>query len=198
MERLLAARDKGLAKAIGVSNFTSAMMRRAQEMAGGSIICNQVEFHPLLDQSRLLATARELGMVLTAYSPLARGVLTGKYKPDADPLEGSRASRQDRRMMQTEWRRESLVMAQDVVAHAKKRGITPGLLQLLAAYGDKAHDHHGGQLRYFSKAARRRLLAHEGAAVYRAIESKLDVYAVITLDGCVVTVGRRDKRITRQ
>jgi aryl-alcohol dehydrogenase-like predicted oxidoreductase len=57
---------------------------------------------------------------------LARGVLTGKYKPDADPLEGSRASRQDRRMMQTEWRKESLVMAQDVVAHAKKRGVTPG------------------------------------------------------------------------
>jgi hypothetical protein len=89
-------------------------------------------------------------------------------------------------------------VSQHAQARMQQRGITPGLLQLLAAYGDKAHDHHGGQLRYFSKAARRRLLAHEGAAVYRAIESKLDVYAVITLDGCVVTVGRRDKRITRQ
>ena len=66
------------------------------------------------------------GLGVVPYSPLARGVLTGKYKPDADPTEGSRASRQDRRMMQTEWRKESLVMAQDVVAHAKKRGITPG------------------------------------------------------------------------
>ena len=66
------------------------------------------------------------GLGVVPYSPLARGVLTGKYKPDADPLEGSRASRQDRRMMQTEWRKESLVMAQDVVAHAKKRGVTPG------------------------------------------------------------------------
>ena len=66
------------------------------------------------------------GLGVVPYSPLARGVLTGKYKPDADPTEGSRASRQDRRMMQTEWRRESLVMAQDVVAHAKKQGVTPG------------------------------------------------------------------------
>ena len=48
-------------------------MRRAQQLAGGKLICNQVEFHPLLDQSAVLATARELGMVLTAYSPLARG-----------------------------------------------------------------------------------------------------------------------------
>ena len=66
------------------------------------------------------------GLGVVPYSPLARGVLTGKYKPDADPLEGSRASRQDRRMMQTEWRKESLELAQDVVAHAKKRGVTPG------------------------------------------------------------------------
>jgi diketogulonate reductase-like aldo/keto reductase len=48
-------------------------MERAQKRTGGRIICNQVEFHPLLDQSKLLAAARELGIMLTAYSPLARG-----------------------------------------------------------------------------------------------------------------------------
>ena len=42
------------------------------------------------------------------YSPLARGVLTGKYDPDAPPPAGTRAGRQDKRMMQTEWRRELL------------------------------------------------------------------------------------------
>ncbi|MBM3533463.1 MAG: aldo/keto reductase [Alphaproteobacteria bacterium] len=73
-----------------------------------------------------LPACKFYGLGVVPYSPLARGVLTGKYKPDADPADGTRASRQDRRMMQTEWRRESLVMAQDVVAHAKKRGITPG------------------------------------------------------------------------
>ena len=73
-----------------------------------------------------LPACKFYGLGVVPYSPLARGVLTGKYKPDADPLEGSRASRQDRRMMQTEWRKESLELAQDVVAHAKRRGVTPG------------------------------------------------------------------------
>ncbi len=71
--RLVAERDRGSARLIGVSNFNPAMMCRAQSLAKGAILCNQVEFHPLLDQTRLLATARELGIALTAYSPLARG-----------------------------------------------------------------------------------------------------------------------------
>lgn len=79
----------------------------------------------------------------------------------------------------------------------QQRGIKPDLLHLLAAYGAKEHDHKGSELRYFNKAARRRLRNAEGAGVYRAIESKLDVYAVIARDGCVVTVGHRDKRIAR-
>jgi 2,5-diketo-D-gluconate reductase B len=73
LDRLMAERDKGHAKAIGVSNFSPAMMRRAQARCGGAIINNQVEFHPLLDQTAVVAGARELGIVLSAYSPLARG-----------------------------------------------------------------------------------------------------------------------------
>ena len=73
LDRLMAERDKGHAKAIGVSNFTPAMMRRAQARCGGALINNQVEFHPLIDQTAVLATARELGMTLSAYSPLVRG-----------------------------------------------------------------------------------------------------------------------------
>ena len=73
VEHLVAEQDKGMARRIGVSNFTPAMLRRAQAVAQGRIICNQVEFQPLLDQSALLATARELGVALTAYRPLLRG-----------------------------------------------------------------------------------------------------------------------------
>lgn len=73
VERLLRAGERGLARQLGVSNFNPRLMTRAQQLAGGRLICNQVEFHPLLDQSKLLAAARQLGMVLTAYSPLARG-----------------------------------------------------------------------------------------------------------------------------
>lgn len=73
VERLIAEQDRGNARLIGVSNFTPTMLRRAQSIAQGRIVCNQVEFQPLLDQSALLATARELGVALTAYRPLARG-----------------------------------------------------------------------------------------------------------------------------
>lgn len=72
-ERLVAALEAGQARHIGVSNFPIALLERAQKRTGGRIICNQVEFHPLLDQSKLLAAAGRLGIMLTAYSPLARG-----------------------------------------------------------------------------------------------------------------------------
>lgn len=73
VDRLVAEKEKGMAHTIGVSNFTPSMLRRAQDRAKGGIICNQVEFHPLLDQSKLLTAARELGITLAAFSPLARG-----------------------------------------------------------------------------------------------------------------------------
>jgi aryl-alcohol dehydrogenase (NADP+) len=66
------------------------------------------------------------GLGVVPYSPLARGVLTGKYQPDLPPPPGTRAGRQDMRMMQTEWRPESLHLAQEIKRHAEKRGITAG------------------------------------------------------------------------
>jgi len=66
------------------------------------------------------------GLGIVPYSPLARGVLTGKYKPDAAPDKETRAGRADKRMMQTEWRPESLQLAQEIKRHAEARGITAG------------------------------------------------------------------------
>ncbi|WP_375306867.1 aldo/keto reductase [Bradyrhizobium sp. A11] len=66
------------------------------------------------------------GLGIVPYSPLARGVLTGKYKPDATPDKETRAGRNDTRMMQTEWRPESLQLAQEIKAHAESKGITAG------------------------------------------------------------------------
>lgn len=59
-------------KHIGVSNFTPQLLRKALKIYP-SIICNQVEYHPFLDQSTLLRTLKKQKMFLTAYSPLARG-----------------------------------------------------------------------------------------------------------------------------
>ena len=64
------------------------------------------------------------GLGVVPYSPLARGVLSGKYPPDAAPPADSRAARGDARMMQTEWRPESLAIAQKLKAHAEALGMT--------------------------------------------------------------------------
>jgi aryl-alcohol dehydrogenase-like predicted oxidoreductase len=60
------------------------------------------------------------------YSPLARGVLLGKYKPGEAPPEGTRAGRKDKRILETEFREESLAIAQKLKAHAERKGITAG------------------------------------------------------------------------
>jgi 2,5-diketo-D-gluconate reductase B len=70
--------EEGLARAIGVSNFPVALMRQAIEEIGAPIMCNQVEYHVLLNQSKILAYARAHGVTVTAYCPLARNNL-GKY-----------------------------------------------------------------------------------------------------------------------
>lgn len=69
------ARARGLAKHIGVSNFTAAMMREASAQVDGPLAANQVEFHPLLDQSVLLAAAVETGIPLASYCSVARGAV---------------------------------------------------------------------------------------------------------------------------
>ncbi|MGE4250479.1 MAG: aldo/keto reductase [Parvibaculaceae bacterium] len=75
IDSLCVAQASGLAKAIGVSNFTIPLMRRAAKRASLPLINNQVEFHPLLDQSRVRQEAEKLGIVLSAYSPLGRGAV---------------------------------------------------------------------------------------------------------------------------
>jgi len=77
-----------------------------------------------------LSAAEYYGVGVVSFSPLARGVLTGKYAPDAAPPEGTRAARNDKRLQQTEWRPESLVLAQAVKEHAQARGITAGQFAL--------------------------------------------------------------------
>ena len=73
LDRLMVELENGRTKQIGVSNFSIKMLRHAYAYTNGKIICNQVEFHPLLDQSKVLGVATELGVVLEAYSPIARG-----------------------------------------------------------------------------------------------------------------------------
>ncbi|MEL7059659.1 MAG: aldo/keto reductase [Acidobacteriota bacterium] len=61
----------GSARQLGVSNFPPSWIERARSHA--DVVCNQVEYHPYLGQSALIETLGRHDMVLTAYSPLARG-----------------------------------------------------------------------------------------------------------------------------
>ena len=77
-------------------------------------------------ENDILPACAHYGLGVVPYSPLARGVLTGKYTPGAKPSAGTRAGRNDRRIMQTEFREESLAIAQKVKAHAEKKGMSAG------------------------------------------------------------------------
>lgn len=74
---LARARDEGMTRHIGVSNFTVAMMDEAAAICTAPLVCNQVEYHPLLKQDKVLAAAQRLGLAIVAYSPLAQGKLRG-------------------------------------------------------------------------------------------------------------------------
>jgi 2,5-diketo-D-gluconate reductase B len=63
----------GLARHIGVSNFTVALIEEATALSSEPLVCNQIECHPYLDQSKVIAACRRHGMAVVAYSPIARG-----------------------------------------------------------------------------------------------------------------------------
>jgi aryl-alcohol dehydrogenase-like predicted oxidoreductase len=97
-EALADAVQAGLARAVGVSNFNVDQMRRAYavlERRGIPLASNQVRYNlqdRKVEKNGLLDACRELGITLIAYSPLAQGMLTGKYTPD-HPFGGMRAFR---------------------------------------------------------------------------------------------------------
>ena len=78
----------------------------------------------------MFAACAYYGMGIVPYSPLARGVLTGKYQPGGKPASDTRAGRSDRRMLESEFREQSLAHAQRIKAHAEKRGMTAGQFAL--------------------------------------------------------------------
>lgn len=75
---MAALRRRGLVRHLGVSNFNVALLEQAVAQCSEPIVNNQVEYHPYLDQSRLLAACRRLGVALTAYSPLVQGKVNGE------------------------------------------------------------------------------------------------------------------------
>jgi 2,5-diketo-D-gluconate reductase B len=74
---LCKARREGRARHVGVANFTTALLERAAKLASEPLVTNQIEVHPFIDQSKVLAACRGRGLAVTAYCPLARGKVPG-------------------------------------------------------------------------------------------------------------------------
>lgn len=85
---------QGRIGSVGVSNYSATQMREAQQILaarGVPLAVNQVRYSLLtrqIETNGILATARELGVTILAYSPLAQGLLTGKYTPDRAETPG--------------------------------------------------------------------------------------------------------------
>jgi aryl-alcohol dehydrogenase (NADP+) len=84
-----------------------------------------------MPEVEILPACAYYGLGVVPYSPLARGVLTGKYQWGKAPPKGTRVAISDIRIMQTEWRKESVEIADKIVRHATKRGMTGGQFALL-------------------------------------------------------------------
>ncbi|MCY0146873.1 aldo/keto reductase [Hoeflea sp. G2-23] len=82
-------REIGLTRHIGVSNFTRPLLEQAISLSDAPLVCNQLEYHPQLDQTPLLATMRENNIAFVSYSPLGRGeMLSSPVVTDAARAHG--------------------------------------------------------------------------------------------------------------
>ena len=113
----------------GVSNFRGWRIAELVNLARDLRIPDPVVCQPyynLLNRQpeiEVIEACAYYGLGVVPYSPIARGVLSGKYLPGSQPVEGSRAGRGDKRILQTEFRPESLEIAQTLKSHCDARGI---------------------------------------------------------------------------
>ena len=119
----------GKIRYFGVSNFRAWRIAHvvnecAAQGVPSPVVCqpyyNLLNRQPELD---ILPACDYYGIGVAAYSPIARGVLSGKYRGGAVP-ENSRVARGDRRMMETEHRKESFAITETLGAHAEANGRT--------------------------------------------------------------------------
>jgi aryl-alcohol dehydrogenase-like predicted oxidoreductase len=114
----------------GISNFRgwriAETMRVAQQLGVAQPVVCQPYYNLLnrMPEVEILPACAHYGIGVVPYSPVARGVLTGKYAPGQAPAEGTRAARGDKRIVETEFREESLRIAQQLKGHAEAKGVT--------------------------------------------------------------------------
>lgn len=122
----------GKVRYFGVSNYRGWRVAELCRLCDDAGIDRPAASQPLYNALNRQAETEHLpacchyGLGVVAYSPLARGVLTGKYAPNVAPDPQTRAGRRDRRMMESEWRPESLEIARQLAERAREKGVAPG------------------------------------------------------------------------
>ncbi|MDB5724422.1 MAG: aldo/keto reductase [Novosphingobium sp.] len=123
--------QQGKLRYFGVSNFRAWRIAEVSHLADQLGIDRPIASQPLYNIFNRVAEAEQLpaaqfyGLGVVSYSPLARGVLTGKYQAGEVPAADTRAGRGDKRILETEWRPESLELAAKIAGYARDRGIDP-------------------------------------------------------------------------
>jgi len=118
---------QGKIRYFGVSNYRSWRVAEICNLCDELGIDRPVVSQPYYNAMNRMPEVEHLpacdfyGLGVVPYSPLARGILTGKYEPEAPPPADSRAASNDPRIRQTEWRPESLRFAQEIKAHAEAK-----------------------------------------------------------------------------
>jgi aryl-alcohol dehydrogenase-like predicted oxidoreductase len=121
----------GKIRAYGLSNFRGWRIAEIMRLCDKTNVPRPVVCQPyynLLNRGpevEILPACAHYGVGVVPYSPIARGVLTGKYQPGQTPAQDTRAGRGDKRMLQTEFREESLAIAARLQEHCEQRGIKP-------------------------------------------------------------------------
>jgi len=122
----------GKVRYFGISNFRGWRVAETVRVCGLLGAPRPVACQPYYNamnrqpENDILPACAHYDIGVVPYSPLARGVLTGKYAPGAAPAADSRAGRKDKRILETEFRAESLAIAQKIKAHAERKGMSPG------------------------------------------------------------------------
>lgn len=128
----------GKIRYFGLSNFRAwriaEVVSLCKQMGVPQPIVCQPYYNALnrLPEVEVLPACGYHGIGVVPYSPVARGILSGKYLPGQEPPSDSRVARADKRMMQTEWRPESLEIAQSMMQYAHQRGVS--LVQFATAW----------------------------------------------------------------
>jgi len=134
--------EAGKIRTVGVSNFNAERMRRAHAALakrGLPLASNQVQFHLLhrnIETNGILETAKELGITIIAWSPLASGILSGKFHKNPDILEQTPFGRRIRLKRQLEKSQAIIDVLDEIAADHQMTAAQVALNWLIHFHGD--------------------------------------------------------------